>query len=139
VEKASSIGEKGGKRFGFSRAPITLGKGTDIAQTFAMRAVGMHSYTKDQREAVSEMVRKVIVCDLGMFTPERFKDWIKYTDYQFRKTGLTLRFDIRNRVVHFTVKEVRTGRRAYHFTASTRVRFDDSDVVLSVEDISRKF
>lgn len=98
----------------------------------------MHSYSKDQREAVSDLVRKVVVCDLGTFTPERFRDWIKHIDYQFRKTSLTLRFEIRQRVVHFTVKELRTGRRAYHFTASTRVRFDDSDIVMSVEDLSRR-
>ena len=97
----------------------------------------MHSYRKDQREAVNELVRKVIVTDMGNFTPDRFKDWIKNYDYQFRKTGLTLRFEIRQRTVHFTIKELRTGRRAYQFRASTHVRFDDRDVILSLDDISK--
>jgi hypothetical protein len=113
-------------------------QGIDIAQNCGM-AGSMHSYSKGQREAVNDLVRKVIVCDLGTFTAERFRDWIKYTDSQFRKTGLTLRFDIRQRTVHFTVKELLTGRRAYSFSASTRVRFDDSDVIMSVEEMGRKF
>jgi hypothetical protein len=99
----------------------------------------MHSFAKDQREAVNEMVRKLIVCDMGNFTPDRFKDWVKNLDNQFRKVGLMLRFEIRQRTVYFTIKELRTGRSAYQFSTSTHVRFDDRDVVLSFEDISRKF
>ena len=99
----------------------------------------MHSYTKDQREVVSDLVRKVIVCDLGNFTPDRFKDWIKNFDNQFRKRGLTLRFEIRQRTVHFTIRELRTGRRVFHFSASTHVRFDDSDVIMSLDDVMRRF
>jgi hypothetical protein len=99
----------------------------------------LHSYTKDQREAVSDLVRKVIVCDMGTFTPDRFKDWIKNFDNQFRKRGLTLRFEIRQRTVHFTIKELRTGRRAFQFAASTHVRFDDRDIVMSFDDPGRQF
>lgn len=98
----------------------------------------MHSYTKDQREVVNDMVRKVILCDMGNFTAERFRDWIKNLDTQFRKRGLTLGFDIRQRTVHFTVKELRTGRRAFQFSTSTHVRFDDRDVVVSLEDMTRR-
>jgi hypothetical protein len=99
----------------------------------------MHSYSKDQREVVSDLVRKVIVTDMGNFTPDRFKDWTKNLDNQFRKRGLTLRFEIRQRTVHFAVKELRTGRRAFQFAASTRVRFDDRDIVMPMEDLTRRF
>jgi hypothetical protein len=53
--------------------------------------------------------------------------------------GLTLRFEIHDRTVYFTVKELRTGRRVYHFTTSTRVRFDAEDVIMSYEEITRRF
>lgn len=99
----------------------------------------MHSYSKDQREVVSDLVRKVIVTDMGNFTPDRFKDWAKNLDNQFRKRGLTLRFEIRQRTVHFTVRELRTGRRAFQFAASTHVRFDDRDIVMPMEDLTRRF
>ena len=98
-----------------------------------------HSLTKGQREVVSDLVRKVLVCDMGNFTPDRFKDWVKNLDGQFLKMGLTLRFEIHDRAVHFTVKESRSGRRVYHFTSSTRVRFDDRDVTVSYEEITRRF
>jgi hypothetical protein len=97
----------------------------------------MHSFTKGQREVVSDLLRKVLVSDMGNFTPERFKDWVKNVDSQFRKMGLTLQFEIHDRTVHFTVKELRTGRRIYHFATSTRVRFDDGDVIMSYEEITR--
>ena len=102
--------------------------GIDNARKFRM-AASMHSYRKEQREAVNDLVRKVLVADMTSFNPERFKDWTKNLDYQFRKTGLTLRFEIRQGTVYFTVKDVRTGRRAYEFHTSTRVLFDDRDVV----------
>jgi hypothetical protein len=101
-------------------------------------AGSMHSYRKEQREAVNDLVRKVLVADMASFNPERFRDWTKNLDYQFRKTGLTLRFEIRQGTVHFTVKDLRTGRRAYEFHTSTRVLFDDRDVV-PVEDTMIKF
>jgi hypothetical protein len=97
----------------------------------------MHSFTKGQREAVSDLVRKVLVCDMGTFNADRFRDWVKNIDAQFRKMGLALRFEIHNRVVHFTVKELRSGRTVHHFDASTRVRFDGGDVIMSVEEITR--
>jgi hypothetical protein len=95
----------------------------------------MHSFTKGQREVVSDLVRKVLVSDMGNFNPERFKDWVKNIDTQFRKMGLALQFEIHDRTVHFTVKELRTGRRLYHFATSTRVRFDERDVIMSYEEI----
>lgn len=101
------------------------------------RMTGLHSLSKGQREVVNDLVRKVLLCDMGNFTAERFKDWIKNLDNQFRKMGMTLRFEIRNRSVYFTMKELRTGRRAYHFSSSTHVRFDDNDVIMSYEDIGR--
>jgi hypothetical protein len=94
----------------------------------------MHSRPKEQREAVRNLVHLVLTRDMGTFTPDRFKDWIKDTDARFRKVGLTLLFDIRSRTVHFTIKEVRSSRTAFKFAASTHVQFEDRDVVMSVED-----
>jgi len=99
----------------------------------------MHFLTKGQREVVSDLVRKLLVCDMGNFNAERFKDWVKNLDNQFRKTSMTLQFEIRDGTVYFTVKELRTGRRVYHFSTSTRVRFDAADVIMSYEEITRRF
>lgn len=94
---------------------------------------GMHSYSKEQREAVNLLVRSVIVQDMGTFNPERFKDWVRNIDFRFSKVGLTLAFAISSsRSVNFTVKDIRTKRTAYRFTASTRVRFEADDVVVQV-------
>ena len=98
----------------------------------------MHSLTKGQREVVNDLVRKLLVCDMGNFTAERFKDWVKNLDNQFRKMGMTLQFEIRDRTVYFTVKELRTGRRIYHFATSTQVRFDSGEVIMSYEEITRR-
>jgi hypothetical protein len=98
----------------------------------------LHSYRKEQREAVNDLVRKVIVTDMTNLNPERFRDWTKNLDYQFRKTGLTLRFEIRQGTVHFTVKDLRTSRRVYEFHTSTRVLFDDHEVT-PVEERVRRF
>jgi hypothetical protein len=98
----------------------------------------LHSYSKEQREAVRQLVHLVLVRDMGTFNADGFKEWIKEIDAKFRKVALTLAFRINDRAVHFTVKEIRTGRAAYQFVASTRVRFDDRDVVMAVEDISWK-
>ena len=97
--------------------------------------IQMHSRPKEQREAIRNLVHLVLTRDMGTFTPDRFKDWIKDTDARFRKVGLTLRFEIRSRTVHFSIKEVRTSRIAFKFSASTRVPFDDRDVVMSVEEV----
>ena len=97
----------------------------------------MHSRPKEQREAVRNLVHSVLTRDMGTFNPERFKDWIKDIDARFRKVGLTLVFEIRSRTVHFTIKEIRSGRTAYKFTASTHVPFEDRDVVMSVDDLSK--
>jgi hypothetical protein len=99
----------------------------------------MHSRPKEQREAVRNLVQTVLTRDMGTFNPERFKDWIKDIDARFRKVGLTLLFEIRSRSVHFTIKEIRSGRTAYKFAASTRVPFDDRDVVMSVEELPKQF
>jgi hypothetical protein len=98
----------------------------------------LHSLSKGQREVVNDLVRKLLVCDMGNFAPERFKDWVKNLDNQFRKMGMMLQFEIRDRTVYFTVKELRTGRRIYHFATSTRVRFDADDVIMSYEELTRR-
>lgn len=57
-------------------------------------------------------------------------------DAKFRKVALTLSFRLNDRTVHFTIKELRTGRASFQFAASTRVQFEDRDVVMAVEDMS---
>ena len=96
---------------------------------------GMHSYSKEQREAVRHLLHTVLMRDMGSFTPERFKDWIKEMDAKFRKVALSLVFHIHNRSVSFTIKELRSGRTAFRFTSSTRVRFDDREVVMSTDQL----
>ena len=96
--------------------------------------MAMHNYTKEQREAVRQLLHTVLMRDMGTFDPDRFKEWIRELDARFRKVALTLGFELRNRAVHFTIKELRTGRTAFRFTSATRVRFEDKDVVMSAED-----
>ena len=96
---------------------------------------GMHSYTKEQREAVRQLLHTVLMRDMGSFTAERFKDWIKTMDGKFRKVALSLSFQLSNRTVLFLIKELRTGRTAFRFTSATRVRFDDRDVVMSTDEM----
>jgi hypothetical protein len=96
---------------------------------------GMHSYTKEQREAVRHLLHTVLMRDMGSFTPERFKDWIKDMDARFRKVALTLIFRLQNRSVQFTIKEIRSGRTAFRFTSATRVQFEDREVVLSTDQL----
>jgi len=100
--------------------------------------IQMHSRPKEQREAIRNLVQLVLIRDMATFNPDRFKDWIKDVDARFRKVGLTLIFEIRSRTVHFTIKEIRTRRVAFKFASSTRVQFDDRDVVMSVEDLGTK-
>lgn len=97
----------------------------------------MHSFSKEQREAVRQLVHLVLVRDMGTFTAARFKDWIKDMDAKFRKVALTLTFRIYNRTVHFTIKELRTSRIAFQFDSSTHVRFEDRDVVMTVESLAQ--
>jgi len=97
----------------------------------------MHSRPKEQREAIRQLVHSVLTRDMGTFNPERFKEWIKETDARFRKVGLTLLFAIRDRAVSFTIKEIRSRRTAYKFTASTHVPFEDRDVVMTVEEFGQ--
>ena len=94
----------------------------------------MHSRPKEQREAIRQLVHSVLTRDMGTFNPERFKEWIREVDARFRKVGLTLSFTIRDRSVHFTIKEIRSKRTAFKFTASSHVPFDDRDVVMTVEE-----
>ena len=96
--------------------------------------IQMHSRPKEQREAIRQLVHSVLTRDMATFNPERFKDWIKDCDSRFRKVGLALVFTIRDRSVHFTIKEIRSRRTAYKFTSSTHVPFEDRDVVMSVEE-----
>jgi hypothetical protein len=98
----------------------------------------MHSRPKEQREAIRQLVHSVLTRDMGTFNPERFKEWIKDIDSRFRRVGLTLRFDIHDRAVNFTIKEIRSGRTAFKFRASTHVPFEDRDVVMSVEEFGQK-
>lgn len=100
--------------------------------------IQMHSRPKEQREAIRELVHSVLTRDMATFNPERFKEWIKDVDTRFRKVGLMLIFTIRERSVHFTVKEIRSRRTAYKFTASTHVPFEDRDVVMTVEEFGQK-
>ena len=51
------------------------------------------------------------------------------------QVALSLVFNLHNRSVNFTIRELRTGRAAFRFTSSTRVRFDDREVVMSPEEI----
>jgi hypothetical protein len=96
----------------------------------------LHSHSKEQREAVRQLVQAVLTRDMSTFTADAFKHWIKDSDAKFRKVGLTLKFDIRERVVYFTVKEVRSGRAIYHFDSSTRVPFESRDVIMSLEAVA---
>jgi hypothetical protein len=97
----------------------------------------MHSRPKEQREAIRQLVHSVLTRDMGTFNPERFKEWIKEIDARFRKVGLTLLFHIRERSVSFTIKEIRSRRTAFKFTASTHVPFEDRDVVMTVEEFGQ--
>jgi len=99
--------------------------------------IQMHSRPKEQREAIRQLVHSVLTRDMGTFNPERFKEWIKDIDARFRRVGLTLHFTIRQRSVSFTIKEIRSRRTAYKFTASTHVPFDDRDVVMTVEEFGQ--
>ena len=98
----------------------------------------MHSRPKEQREAIRQLVHSVLTRDMGTFNPERFKEWIKDIDARFRKVGLMLIFSIRERTVNFTIREIRSRRTAFKFTASTHVPFDDRDVVMTVEEFGQK-
>ncbi len=93
----------------------------------------MHSHTKEQREAVRQLLHSVLTRDMATFNPERFRDWVKQLDTRFRKVGLTISYSISSsRTVTFTVKEVRSRRTAFQFAASTRVPFDENEVSLPI-------
>ncbi len=94
---------------------------------------GLHSVSKEQREAVRQLLHTVLVRDMGTFNVENFKTWIQYLDQRFRRSALTLRFTISMGTVHFTIKEIRTSRVVFRFPSSTRVRFDDDAVVISYD------
>lgn len=99
----------------------------------------MHNASKEQREAVRQLLHTVLVSDMGNFNPERFQDWIRSMDAKFRKVAMSLSFAIRGRRVSFTIKELRTRRTAFQFFASTSVRFDDKDVTMDPEIAVRSF
>ena len=94
----------------------------------------LHSHSKEQREAVRQLVHLVLTRDMSTFNPDRFRIWIKETDQRFRKVGLMLKFQIRERVVYFQIKEVRSGRTLHHFDSSTRVPFEERDVVMAYDE-----
>ena len=91
----------------------------------------MPSYSKEQREAVRHLLHTVLMRDMGTFTPDSFRSWIKELDAKFRKVALTLSFELNKRNVNFTIKEIRSRRTAFRFTSATRVRFEDRDVIMS--------
>jgi hypothetical protein len=97
----------------------------------------MHSRPKEQREAIRQLVHSVLTRDMATFNVERFKEWIKDLDARFRRVGLTVIFNIRERSVKFTIKEIRSRRTAFKFTASSHVPFDDRDVVMTVEEFGQ--
>jgi hypothetical protein len=102
----------------------------------AAMMMGLHSATKGQREVVRQLVHSVLLRDMSTFNPERFKEWIKAMDTNFRKVGLTLTFRIHDREVQFAIKEIRSGRTMYHFNSATYVRFGDRDVIMTVDRIA---
>jgi len=99
-------------------------------------SMNLHSRPKEQREAVRQLVYLVLTRDMSTFNPDRFRHWIKETDTKFRKVSLMLKFEIRDRFVYFRVKEIRNGRIIYQFESSTRVPFDERDVVLTCEELN---
>ena len=99
--------------------------------------IQMHSRPKEQREAIRQLVHAVLTRDMATFNPERFKEWIKDVDAKFRRVGLTLLFTIQDRSVNFTIKEIRSRRTAYKFTASTHVPFENRDVIMTVEEFGQ--
>ena len=95
----------------------------------------MHSINKDQRETVRQLLHTVLMRDMGTFTADRFKDWIKDTDQKFRRVAMTLQSAIRERTVSFTIRELRSRRVVFQFKSSTHVQFEDRDVVMSVDQV----
>lgn len=96
----------------------------------------LHSRPKEQREAVRQLVYLVLTRDMGTFNADRFKHWIKDMDTKFRKVSLMLKFEIRDRFVYFRIKEIKNGRVVFQFESSTRVPFEERDVVLSYEELN---
>ena len=47
-----------------------------------------------------------------------------------------LDIEIKDRFVYFRIKEVRNGRIIFQFESSTRVPFDERDVVLTYEELN---
>ena len=94
--------------------------------------MGLHTASKGEREVIRQLVHSVLLRDMSTFTPERFRDWLKGMDNNFRKVGLTLKYKIHDRTPQFTVKQLRGGpgggRTIYHFSSSTHVKFEESDV-----------
>ena len=82
------------------------------------------------------MVSLVLARDMSTFNADRFRHWIKETDSKFRKVSLMLKFEIKDRFVYFRIKEIRNGRIIYQFESSTRVPFDERDVVLTCEELN---
>jgi hypothetical protein len=98
--------------------------------------MALHSRSKEQREAVRQLVYLVLTRDMSTFNPDRFKHWIKETDAKFRKVSLMVKFEIKDRFVYFRIKEIRNSRVIYQFESSTRVPFDERDVVLRYEELN---
>jgi hypothetical protein len=123
-------------RNGCDDRPAIAAGASFVLEKEAMAIMGLHSATKGQREVVRQLVHSVLLRDMSTFNPERFKEWIKAMDTNFRKVGLTLTFRIHDREVQFAIKEIRSGRTMYHFNSATYVRFGDRDVIMTVDRIA---
>ncbi|MDQ6860734.1 MAG: hypothetical protein M3032_06215 [Verrucomicrobiota bacterium] len=102
-----------------------------IAFAFHEAMVGMHNFTKNEREAVRQLVHKILTRDMASFNPESFQTWVKQLDEQFRKVAMTMRIELHSRAVHVSVKELRSGRVVFKFVCSSHVRFPDDAVSLA--------
>ena len=93
--------------------------------------LGMHNFSKNEREVIRQLVHKILVREMGNFNPESFQSWVKQIEEQFRKVAMTMRVDLNNRAVNVAVREIRSGRIIVKFTCSSHVRFDDDAVTLT--------
>jgi hypothetical protein len=49
--------------------------------------------------------------------------------------ALTMAYQLTNRTVQYTIKEIRSRRTAIRITSTTRVRIDDRDVIMSTDEL----
>src|SRR5436309_8814493 len=97
---------------GFNSLPSHRGDGIASALVMVM-AMQMHSATKEQREAVRQLLHTVLTRDLGTFNPDRFKEWVRDLNQRFVRVGYALRCHVHNRAVNFVITEKRSKRVAF--------------------------